>query len=207
MRDPDDRNGKTEDTKPLIAAYVNENHAMIDQILQRALDKKWVKEFLGPQVKTKQAALQELDAIWMAVQSMGLRYSSISRVGTEVKGIKSQNIRFLDEAIRNKQANCVDGSVLFASILMRIGLNPQLMFYPNHCQVAVNLPRIGDIVIETTMLGTGADVADAMEAATKRLEKVVNRFGKSEGYYGIDIRDARNAGIQPLRFRRGAAAR
>jgi hypothetical protein len=205
----DEDTGKWQNSALLVAAYVNENHPLIEQILKKALDRNLVPEFLGPQAKTKAAAINEMDAVWTVLKSMGLRYSSIAKVGTATPNMRTQNIRFLDEAVKSTQANCVDGSVLIASIFMRIGLDTQLVFYPNHCQVTIHYPVMGGPVpIETTMLGNkGGDIGDAVQEAGKRMEKVVGRFGKSDGYFMVDIREARKVGIQPLRSRRAAAAR
>ena len=35
--------------------------------------------------------------------------------------------RFLEQSIRNTQANCVDGTVLFASVLYKLGISPVLV--------------------------------------------------------------------------------
>jgi hypothetical protein len=44
----------------------------------------------------------------------------------------SQHVRFLDETIRGSEANCVDGSALFASIIYKLGMCPVLVMVPGH---------------------------------------------------------------------------
>ena len=39
-------------------------------------------------------------------------------------------MRLIDESINNGQANCVDGSVLFASLLRKIDIEPVLVSLP-----------------------------------------------------------------------------
>ncbi len=93
----------------LLAAYVNENHPLIDRILKTALDQKFVPRFLGPQARDENTARLELESIWRVLQLMGFRYSSLAKVSTELEFFRTQNVRFLDEALSSTQVNCVDG--------------------------------------------------------------------------------------------------
>ena len=54
-----------------------------------------------------------------------------------------------------KQANCVDGSVLMASILRKIGLDVFLFVTPNHCYIGffTDPARTQMAGLETTILG------------------------------------------------------
>ena len=47
----------------------------------------------------------------------------------------SQRVRFLAETWDDRSANCVDGSVLIASVLQRIGLRSFLVLVPGHAFV------------------------------------------------------------------------
>jgi hypothetical protein len=64
-------------------------------------------------------------------------------------------VRFVDETVEATQANCVDGSVLMASILTKIGLHAYLVMVPGHCYLAFDGDKEGESLIglETTMLG------------------------------------------------------
>ena len=67
----------------------------------------------------------------------------------------SQHVRLIDESITHSQANCVDGSVLLASILRKIGLYASLVLVPGHCFVAFSLDRELEEIrgLETTLIG------------------------------------------------------
>jgi hypothetical protein len=70
--------------------------------------------------------------------------------------IFSQHVRFVDEVQKSAQANCADGSVLFASVLRKIGLDPCIVSVPGHMYVALVLDSKGDSVagLETTANGS-----------------------------------------------------
>ncbi len=136
----------------MFASYVNENHPQIDQILKWALDTGIVKNFGGYQGSSDQVR-REIAAIWAALQERGFRYTSITTSSAYSDTVYSQNVRFVGESLANSQANCVDGSVLFASIFRKIGLETFLILVPGHCFVGVWTDKEHYSCIETTLLG------------------------------------------------------
>jgi hypothetical protein len=145
----------------MFAAYVNENHPLIDKILQEALGTKIVNGFLGYQTDKPADVLQQVFAIWSALQKRGIKYSNTTVTPGGSETVKSQHVRFVDQSLTNTQANCVDGSVLFASILRKISINPVLVTIPGHMYVGFYLKQDKSIVVglETTTIG-GADAKD-----------------------------------------------
>jgi hypothetical protein len=145
----------------MFAAYVNENHPLIDKILQEALGTKIVNSFLGYQTDKPADVMQQVFAIWSALQKRGIQYSNTTTTpgGSEV--VNSQYVRFVDQSLTNTQANCVDGSVLFASILRKISINPFLVTVPGHMYVGFYLKPDKSVFVglETTAIG----VADAKD--------------------------------------------
>jgi hypothetical protein len=144
----------------MFAAYVNENHPMLDKILQEALDTKIVSAF---RVTTHEhdETLKQVFAIWSALQKRGLQYSSTTTTPGGSETVQSQYIRFVDQTLTNTQANCVDGSVLFASILRKISIEPFLVTVPGHMYVGFYLGagKSQFIGLETTVIGL-PDVTD-----------------------------------------------
>lgn len=139
----------------LFAAYVNENHPEVDQILKEALKSGIVSDFDGYQSGDPKQVMMQVFAVWNALQRRGIKYSDVSRT-IPSKYVVSQTVRFLDDSTRATQANCVDGSVLMASVLSKIGITSYLVMIPGHCFLAYDLGK-GDnakrIGLETTMLG------------------------------------------------------
>jgi hypothetical protein len=144
----------------MFAAYVNENHPMLDKILQESLDTKIVSAF---RVTTHEhdETLKQVFAVWSALQKRGIQYSSTTTTPGGSETVMSQYIRFVDQSLTNTQANCVDGSVLFASILRKISIEPFLVTVPGHMYVGFYLGagKSQFVGLETTVIGL-ADVAD-----------------------------------------------
>ena len=144
----------------MFAAYVNENHPMLDKILQEALETKIVSAF---KVTTHEhdETLRQVFALWSALQKRGLQYSSTTTTPGGSETVQSQFVRFVDQSLTNTQANCVDGSVLFASLLRKISIEPFLVTVPGHMYVGFYLGagKSQFIALETTLIGV-ADVAD-----------------------------------------------
>ena len=214
----------------MFAAYVNEDHPWIQDILQEAIRKKYVTAFVG--YKTDEIGVyQQVMAIWRVLQDRGIRYSSIPTVSPESSGVLSQHVRMLDESIRYAQSNCVDGTVLLASILRKIALNPILVVLPGHMFVGFDLDAGGEqqAYLETTLLGAGTRKTDG---AKSRLYKTMlgNEPGQKaqtatqsfvgaiesgnatflrskwairqqkDGYGLIDLAIARQAGVAPILY-------
>ena len=155
----------------MFAAYVNENSPIVEKVLKEALATGIVDSFAGYQ-KDADGVLLELFAIWTALQNRGIKYSNITTTAGSSETVYSQHVRFVDESIVNKQANCVDGSVLFSSILRKLGLRAFLVLEPGHMYMGTYLTEDGDerVAIETTLLGAGVD--DDEVKVIKRLRKV-----------------------------------
>ena len=149
-----------EDISVTFAAYVNENHPWIDGLLKEALSaangQDLIDGFTGYQSGNQEEVLSQVFAIWNALQRRGIKYCDVSTAPPS-KFVYSQTVRFLDDTVQSSQANCVDGSVLMASILRRIGLDAYLVMVPGHCFLAFsdgNEENPTLFGLETTMLGS-----------------------------------------------------
>ena len=87
----DDENSTAGSTEMgwMFAAYVNENHPMLDKILQEALETKIVGAF---RVTTHEhdETLKQVFAIWSALQKRGLQYSSTTTTPGGSETVMSQ---------------------------------------------------------------------------------------------------------------------
>ncbi len=212
----------------LFAAYVNEDHPAVDHILKEALDSGVVDSFTGYQDEDSDAVLKQVYAIWHVLQSRGIRYSSITRTANEHDNVMSQHVRFIDESLAMTQANCVDGSVLMASVLRKIDIAPVLVLVPGHMFLGFALDEEGEEMayLETTMLGDvkperakqaasvqkrsesfGVDVEaslESFEAALEEGQSQVDEAGdafedeNNLDYQFIDIQEAREYGVMPI---------
>jgi hypothetical protein len=161
----------TTDVSFVFAAYVNEQHPFVDKVLREALDANVVDSFSGYQSGKPADIYLQVYALWHALSQRDVRYSNITASAAENDSVYSQHVRLIDESINNAQANCVDGSVLLASLLRKIDIEPMLVFVPGHCYLAFFLdPKHERIVaLETTLIGATAAEGDAQIPGFKDL--------------------------------------
>lgn len=149
-------NGKTyQSTGLFFAAYVNEDHPMIDQLLREALDTRIVSRFLGYQARTPEGVDRQVYALWNVLQKRKFQYSSVANTSLSSNVVFSQRVRTFEDALQASQINCVDGSVLFASLLRAINIEPILIRIPGHMFVGyyTNSRRTAMSFLETSMIG------------------------------------------------------
>jgi hypothetical protein len=171
------------DMKFLLAAYVNEDHPEIDKILREGLNTGMVNSWHGYQGSVEDVHNQ-VATIWQVLHERGFQYSSITKnSGAGSENLFSQTVRSFDNALKTNQANCVDGTVVFASILKRIGITPLFVLVPGHCFLGyvTEFSKDGKVVdwafLETTMLSSSK-------------VKVVDPKSKKE--YLLDLANAKN---------------
>ncbi len=196
--------GQWQDTSVCFAAFVNEDHPFINSLLQEAMAAGSVKAFTGYQFGP-QSALQQAQAIWDALAARGLSYVNMATDSGTSSLVSTQYVRFPDQSVRDRGANCVDASVLFASVLRRIGLRPVLLFRPGHCFAGYyDAPEGGHIVaFETSALGV-EPFAAAADAGARELQATLPFIGSPE-YSVVDIALCRQQGINPIPYQAPAA--
>lgn len=215
-----------DDLSFLFAAFVNENHPMVDTILKEALQSGLIDSFTGYQSGDPEVVIAQVFALWNALQRRGIKYSDVSTT-TPSKYVVSQTVRFLDDSIGATQANCVDGSVLMGSLLRKIGIEAYLVMVPGHCFLAFDTGTDDEselVALETTMLGQdnlkpvtelasmpakilkkefGASFStfsNAIESGNATLEENAEAIenGESPDSQIISISEARSLGIMPI---------
>lgn len=146
---------KFHDSGIFFAAYVNEEHPMIDQLLREALNTRIVNRFWGYQSGSAETVDRQVYALWNVLQKRKFRYSSVSNTSLSSNVVYSQRVRTLDDALESSQINCVDGSVLFASLLRAIDIEPILVRLPGHMFVGyyTDARKENKNFLETTMIG------------------------------------------------------
>ena len=123
--------GQTNDFRWLFAAYVNEDHPQIVQILTDIMEQGNVSRISGYQ-NGERAVRDQVFAVWYYALNRGIAYSSITCTSNPSPRANVQHIRFFDEVWGTRQANCVDACVFFASILRKMGLKPIIFVEPCH---------------------------------------------------------------------------
>jgi len=191
--------GQWLDTTYCFAAFVNEDHPWISTLLQEAVAGGSVHSFSGYQYGPQSTA-QQVQAIWDALAARGLSYVNVATDSGTSSLVSTQYVRFLDQSVHDQGANCVDASVLFASILRRIGLRPVLLFRPGHCFTGFYDAAEGGRIVafETTYLGM-ASFASATAEGARELQITLPYLGSPQ-YAVVDIAVCRQQGISPIPY-------
>jgi hypothetical protein len=109
------------------------------------------------------------------------------------QGFASQRTRLPRESLADHQANCIDGTVLFASLLEGISMNPAICIVPGHAFLAWETWRDSGEwkFVETTMIGSHnyeqAAASAAQTAARYHNQKKLTLWSLAElrAKYGI----------------------
>ncbi len=230
-QNPDDENDYL-DISWMFAAYVNEDDPAIPGLLKEAQETGVVDGFDVYQSGDPGQVLLQVFAVWRAVQNHGIRYSDIGTTASDSDALYSMHVRFIQESLAEMHANCVDASVLLASVLRRMGIEPFLVVEPDHMYLGFYLDAEGKdfACLETTMLGDPdpakfkenralAKAAPkavkkmkgwgcfnhALDTADKQYEENKKKYGdENEPQYSIvNIEAARHEGIAPIAYLKG----
>ncbi len=200
----------------LIGAFVLPNHPAVAGLLQAARERlKALGEdeaIDGYQSNSRRRAALLAQVCYEALAGQSLGYIN-PPAGFEETG---QRVRLVDRVLTEKQGTCLDLALVLAAVCEQAGLHGVLLFFEDHVvyglwtrndrfasgyvdeiELIRNRIGLGDLVpIETTMVTrAGASFADAVSAATRRLEKGTGWVG------AVDLASARAMGFSPLPLR------
>jgi hypothetical protein len=215
----------TVDLSWIFAAYVDERDPAVDRVLEAAQQSGIVDAFDGYR-GGRDSVYRQVWAVWQALAARGIRYSAADPGIERGPRVFSQRVQLPVQTWGTRSASCIDGSVLIASVLQRIGLRSFLVLVPGHAFVGFH-PDAGAgeaAYLETTLLGAPpprlaglppfaagfdpgaaqrldiAGFAAALEAGRRRYARAAPRFDRSHrpDYVLIDIGEARAFGIAPI---------
>ena len=171
--------------------------------------------FAGLQAPT----FSQVRALYDALKAKGLSYVMDPTVLSEFG--YAQRTRLPADVLRSTNAQCLEGTLLFATLLRAVGLEPILVRVPGHAFVGWKVteadkqdPTFKDVIdpnngvayLETTMIGN-ATFEEAVRTATARV--IFERKQKSfdAGIYGrafmLNLEKLYNAGFTPQALQRG----
>ena len=207
----------------VFAAYVNPDDPIVAAIVDEA---RGIDADFERRAEDRDATARKVLALWTALTRHGLRYATGDPALSRGPAVYSQRVRLLADVWRERRANCLDGSVLIASVLERIGIPAFIALVPGHAFVGYRADGrdadgrgigSGEHVdwIETTLLGdrtrvSATDASDdaaiaanfeaARSAGRARWRRAASRFDRRHApdYALIDIGTARSYGIIPL---------
>ena len=208
------------------AAWVDPQDPVIDSLLDLAgIDTRGIIALPNDRA----ARLELVRKLWVALERHGLRYADEGAGLSQGPVIYSQRVRLLSNTWNERVANCLDGSVLIASALERLGVGSFLVLVPEHAFVGfyVDKGQREAEFLETTLLGFRRPADHGVESLAQIRQRALPGFEaarragraryrlavpKLDGrhrpdYALIDISTARAYGIMPLAIgRRGSPA-
>jgi hypothetical protein len=161
---------------------------------------------LSPRFTPVVGAFDQLAAIFLALQARGMQYVNVPQDFF----LGAQNVRYPAESLATASANCIDGSLVFASALEAMGMRPGIVMVPGHAFVAVLPDPDADpcqvdnwLPIETTMIA-GATPLEAVEADLARHMPGVKAVFASQCPVPatgepmiVDVHSLRTVGLKP----------
>jgi hypothetical protein len=152
----DPKTGEWQDLTPYCGAFVTPNAPSLMHYLRVAADFHPDDRLIGYQGDESQVE-DQVKAIFMALKiNAGITYVNSVIDFNPDQGSASQRVRLPRESLADKQANCIDGTVLFASLLEGISMSPAIVIVPGHAFVAWETWQNSNQwkYLETTMIGT-----------------------------------------------------
>lgn len=167
VRDPS--SGAVHDMTPYLGAFVTPNDPPIIAFLRQAAELHPARRLVGYQGDTSKVEPQ-VKAIFDALKQRAeiVYVNSLVDFSPDTNA-SNQRVRLPRESLADRQANCIDGTVLYASLLEAASLSPALVLVPGHAFLAWETwnkdPRQWRF-LETTMTGSNS-FEEACQTAAK----------------------------------------
>lgn len=206
-------NGETVDLVNYLAAWVTPRSEVIEKLLRSAAKyhpRHRIVGYQGHGTLEERATIvrAQAQAIFAALkQEASLTYiNSTLNIGRQA-GQVTQRVRLPSESLAvGGAANCIDGAVLFASLLESASIDPFIVIVPGHAFVGWRVWRGVDQYefLETTLIGSD-DFDRAQQVAKGQYDDVLMKGYFNRELYDpagfarlIDIASCRAQGILPL---------
>jgi len=203
----------------MLSAFVTPNYPSINRIIHRASQflEQWtanpsLDEY---QSRNPDRVKKQIAAIYEAIAELNIVYCA-PPASYELAG---QRIRMCDSILSNKIGTCLDMSLLYASCLEAVGINPIIVVTKGHAfaggwliddtfadsvndDISLLTKRIADgineiALVETTCMNAGKNIS--FDVAVSMAEyKLVD---SSNFVLSVDVKRSRFAGIWPLPLR------
>ena len=165
VRRPD--TGQVVDLSHYYGAWVTPHAEAVQERVRRAADLVPNRQIWGYQ-DDPEFVTRQVEALYRVLKEAEITYiNSVIDYGAP-PGQAIQRTRLPRESLAGRAANCIDGTVLFASLLEGASLNPAIVLIPGHAFVGWEAWDGSDewSFLETTMIGS-----DDFEAACRSGQK------------------------------------
>lgn len=200
----------------LISAFCAPNHPLVNEIVSEAAVymQTWTgsPSFMGYQSEDPNIVKQQAAAIYAALQARNIAYI-VPPASYEKRG---QRVRLPYTVISEKHGTCLDLSLLYASCLEQIGLNPLVVIVKGHAfaglwlddetfadcaeddasalkkRAAEGIDQICLVECTDFVAGSDADFMHAEKHAVAHLDET------KDFVCAVDVRRCRGSGIRPI---------
>lgn len=202
----DVRNSNGYNLAPFIGAWIypNDVNGYLDKI-RSASARLHPDNAFGHECDSLDGIKAHVKAVYEHLTAEGFTY--VSQSFTSRAYGESQRVVLPEKVIENKCGNCIDLTVLFASILEGVGIQSLIFLTPDHAFVGWGNPYRTDemLILETTMIGN-ATFEQAIEAGKETFKKEFLFIGSdnplpndltyhSKGCQIVQLKEIRSSGI------------
>jgi hypothetical protein len=174
----DPETGTRRDLTRYYGAWVTPHVEPVQALVRRAADRLPDRRIAGYQGRRNpDTTAAQVQALFETLKAEGLSYiDSVIDFGAG-PGQVTQRTRLPRESLRHKSANCIDGTVLIASLLEAASLQPAIVLVPGHAFVAWETWEGTDEwdYLETTMIAS-----HDFEEARGRARTLFERFSAED---------------------------
>jgi len=192
-----------------IAAWVTPRSTFVEEVLRVAADNHPQEYIIGYQGPKRASTQEKIDIVRTQIEAIyntlkderKIKYVDVSTISFQGENCQTmQKVRLPDESLKSASANCLDGAVLFASLIESAGMNPVIVLIPEHAFVGWEIWNKAKKYeyLETTMLSKH-NFKEALAEGNRRFKESWEKGDFKNGKAAIiDIRNARSLGIYPL---------
>lgn len=198
---PDPDTGDRVDLMHWLGAFVTPNVPIVHALLREAAELAPGRQIVGYQVGPD-GVLAQVKAVFDALKARDLTYvNSVVALG-DMDGTRNQRVRLPRQSIEDRSANCIDGTVLMASVLEAASINPALVIIPGHAFLAWETQRGSGVwdYLETTRIGSEDFETARSMAATVAAERsaYADQHNRPRAFRRLDLRSLRARGVLPM---------
>lgn len=157
IKDP--KTGQWNDVTRYFGAFVTPNQPEVMAFLRKVAARHPQGRLEGYHriAEEPQAVELQIRAIFEALKhDAGITYVDSIIANNPDEGASSQRVRLPRQSLAGGVANCIDGTVLFASLIEAISMNPAIVVVPGHVLLAWQKAPTGEEweYLETTKIGS-----------------------------------------------------
>jgi hypothetical protein len=177
-----------------LSAFVTPHEAAVEQLLRKAAEYHPKRHIVGYQgasnvEEARQVVREQVKSLYDALKrEAGLVYVNSPLNFGKQEGQITQRVRLPSTSLHESksQANCIDGAVLYASLLELASIDPLIVIVPGHAFIGWRIWRGLDQYdfLETTMTGS-----EEFEAALKTGNQEYEQ-ARTKGYFERSLFDA-----------------